>query len=437
MSRVAVIGGGISGIATAFHLNQKGVNVDLIEKDDQLGGRIGSASLDGRWLDFGGKNIGKKYYRFRRFIDVLGDLEYEYFGFNSSQLVNGRVISINKDSASWYQMVQFLELSGLQGVVRLLPMARAILKNQNEGFLNSDFFNSLSERSDHLSLSEFFNARCVNHVIRPVTVRMNGAEADECYPGNFGSNLSLLLDSYEQLTESMHRMLELFEERSTLTRVLCGHTVQSIEKKGDAGPYVLTYSLNNETYKTEYDRIVTALPASQLWPLLGKLCPDSVSLLQQVRYYPVAIVIARYQKNVFLKDQRAMVFDHTFPLSNAGAYGTTDLDLVRYTFSGRESRKIISEEMPPDDIASMGERIIAPYFSVKGNKRESFLYKRIASGLCAYSAYHHRLLEQLDRLFDPSNGLVLTGDYWRGASIEACFSASFEAVEKLLKRESA
>jgi oxygen-dependent protoporphyrinogen oxidase len=436
MKKTAVIGGGISGIASAYYLNRQGIPVDLYEADLHPGGRIGSQCLDGHWLDFGGKNIGKRYRRFRGFIDSLGGMEFEYFGFNTSQLLDGRVVSINKESAGWFNILRFFQLCGVPGFLKLLPMAISIQKEHDQGFLNTPYFNAVAGRSDHDTLAAYFSERCISHVIRPVTVRMNGAEPDECYPGNFGSNLALLLDSYEQLTESMFGMIGRFVDASPLTRVLAGYRVTSLCRQAGSGTVTVDYESSGVPHQAEYERVVAALPAAQLWPLFGSDDAEAVRLLRQVLYFPVAVAVVKYRDRVFQDDRRAMVFDRRFPLSNAGAYGIGDLDLVRYTFSGREARKVIMPATDPQDVIATGERIIKPYFAIDGNRRESFLYRYLPVGLCAYSQYHSRLLAGLDRMFRPERGLVLTGDYWRGASIEACFTAAFEAVEKLLNGES-
>ncbi|MCG8346063.1 MAG: FAD-dependent oxidoreductase [Chlorobiales bacterium] len=63
MHRVAVIGGGISGIASAYYFNQHHIDVDLYDAAESIGGRIGGGFLGDRLIDFGGKNIGKRYKR--------------------------------------------------------------------------------------------------------------------------------------------------------------------------------------------------------------------------------------------------------------------------------------------------------------------------------------------------------------------------------------
>jgi phytoene desaturase len=51
--QVVVIGGGIAGLATAALLASRGHSVDLLEKNDELGGRVGSIERDGFRFDTG------------------------------------------------------------------------------------------------------------------------------------------------------------------------------------------------------------------------------------------------------------------------------------------------------------------------------------------------------------------------------------------------
>ncbi len=432
--RVAVIGGGISGIASAFFLTQRNIEVDLYESEERIGGRIGSEQLLGRWLDFGGKNIGKNYLLFRDFVQKCGVHDYEYFGFNTSQMIDGRVVRINKEGAKLLNTIRFIGLCGFDGIRKLYPHVRAIMKDRRMGVLNSDYFNRLAEQYDHLSLAGYLQEPCLSHVVRPVTVRMNGAEPDECYPGNFGSNLALVLDSYEQLKSGMHGMLDAFQAFSGtgLLRIITGHRVTSVSRDPGTGAIMVGYQQGGVQESAGYDRVISALPAGRLSILFEGLLPEAAALLRRVRYYPVAVAIVKYARDVFQQSQRAMVFDHSFPLSNAGAYGINDLDLVRYTFSGRVSRSVVSKSTKPEDVVALGEQIAGPYFNIHDNTRESFAYRYIEEGLCAYSPMHHRLLRDIDKKLEPFAGFGATGDYRRGASIEACFRAADECVEKLL-----
>ena len=69
--RVVVVGGGIAGLATAALLASRGHSVDLLEKNDDLGGRVGSTVRDGFRFD-----TGASWYLmpevFDHFFELLG-----------------------------------------------------------------------------------------------------------------------------------------------------------------------------------------------------------------------------------------------------------------------------------------------------------------------------------------------------------------------------
>src|ERR687896_266288 len=98
-----VVGGGASGLAAAYFLEQRGLPSLIVERDDAIGGRMGTVRLGDRSLDCGGKNIGRRYTLFRRFAASLGSHPFEYFGLNSSQVIDGRVRTFEA-SARWRSM---------------------------------------------------------------------------------------------------------------------------------------------------------------------------------------------------------------------------------------------------------------------------------------------------------------------------------------------
>jgi isorenieratene synthase len=69
--RVVVIGGGIAGLAAATGLAERGVSVVLLEREDQLGGRVRSWPLDGpgeRTMSRGFHAFFRQYYNLRSLL---------------------------------------------------------------------------------------------------------------------------------------------------------------------------------------------------------------------------------------------------------------------------------------------------------------------------------------------------------------------------------
>src|SRR5271154_4377536 len=93
--RYAIVGGGLSGLASAWYLQGRGAETHIFESADELGGRAVSGQLGDRLLTLGGKNIGRSYTRFRAFTSNHGEHRYEYFGINSSRVIDGRMLTFD------------------------------------------------------------------------------------------------------------------------------------------------------------------------------------------------------------------------------------------------------------------------------------------------------------------------------------------------------
>lgn len=141
--RAIVIGGGWSGIAAAWYLHLAGANVSLFDANSSLGGRSQSVLLGERSVTLGGKNIGRRYERFRDFVSENGGGKWEHFGISTSQIGRGRVRAIEgtrRNSAT----LRILRRARLRDLAHLLRAARAVRRDTTNRFLDGpDFLHAI------------------------------------------------------------------------------------------------------------------------------------------------------------------------------------------------------------------------------------------------------------------------------------------------------
>ena len=425
--KVAVVGGGWSGISAAWRLHQAGVHVTLYDEGLALGGRSTSAKLGSKTVTLGGKNIGTKYELFREFASAQGAEEFEHFGINSARVEDGQIRSVD-GNARVKTMAGFLRHTPPRDVLQLLKLVRLVRKDNANRFLGGPGFVSLVKKHD-LSIDRRFGSYITSQLIRPMTIRMNGAEPDEAFLGNFGTNLGMLLDQFDQLTEGFDPLFSHFQE---VVDVQLGHAVEQIHHEaGRVTGLTLRTESGAETGATT-EAVVLAIPSWDSARLLSPIDEEFGALLREVEYFPVAVAMADYDNDVFSKSIRGLVFPKTSVVSNAGAYGATDLNIVRYTFSGRQARGALSESLSTSELLDIAENELDALIPVKHNLRRHTVSASWKHGLCAYGPDHNARLKRISAKVDEFSGLALAGDYIQGASIEACFRAGKFGAESVL-----
>ncbi len=419
----AVVGGGVSGMAAAHVLRQRGIPVEVLDLGSQLGGRVNPTMLGDRVVDLGGKNVGRKYRLFREFAGAFGQDTYDYFGTSTSRIEDGELVKFDGEKRvrailGWARKASLVDLA------RFGQMLMHVKRHPQDGFTGSAYFDRFGDRR----VSEYFRPELCRNAIRFLTVRMNGAEPDEYFMRNFGSNLGLATDTIEQLRNGMKPLIDAFAAKVPV-RLNARVTNLLVER----GRVVGLEMVGPDGIAIER-RYTGVLLATQAWPSAELVEPHSPLLASQLRavsYHSVAIVVAEYAKDVFLPDLRAVTFDDSNAISNAGAYGVDDLKTVRYTFSGRGARPLLARQLDGESLVRQAEAVLSAYLPVNERDRVRFVAKQYALGLCAQSPDRRELARVMSEELAKVSGLYLTGDYLRGASLEACCRAASECASSI------
>ena len=430
LNTYAVVGSGASGTAVTYYLRQRGFNVELIEQDDAIGGRIRPFYLGSRPVQLGGKNIGKTYNLFREFTQSMGNNPYEFFGLNSSQIRNNKLLTLDNNRRI-KATLDFMREGTPKDIWRFWNLCGALMRNLGNGLLGGPYFTNFCQRLGDKPLSEYFSSKFCQVVIRPMTVRMNGAEPEETYVGNFGTNLRMVLDTYDQLTQGMEPVLQQFAQTGP---VRLNTSVESLLVRNG---HVVGLQVRDSSgvRELEYAGVILATPASISSKIVASHSPALSKSLASVNYYPVTVVVAEYARDIFSKKVRALVFDDTHPISNAGAYGINDRNIVRYTFSGRTARRYMKDGAIPEELIRLAEQDLNKHIPVNASDRVRYVAKYHPVGLCSYTNNYPQFAADVQTNLSQFPGLFLTGDYMKGASLEACFQAGKACAEQVIQSQ--
>ena len=425
-TKLAVVGGGVAGIGAAYRLHTAGYQVDLIERDDVLGGRFGVDRLGDRPVMMGGKNIGRSYTQLRAFLAALEVDEFEYFGVNTSRIINGNLITFDSTNNKLDLIRKFAKMGTTADLAKLLWLMIKVRRNESNRFLGSETFSKVGAKRDHKPLTAYFGPELVNNMFRPLTVRLNGAEPDEMYLGNFGVNLGLA-GAFDQLTGGIQPALDSLSECVSVQ--LNSHVHGLIIRDGRVQGLNISQN-GGAPQQVAYDGVVVATPAYAAAEITKPALPTLSDLLMDVRYFPAAVAVIEYDRPVFDNVVRAIAVDAGH-CSNAGVYGVNDLNIVRYTFSGRAARPMPSADALESWIDD-AEKLIKQLLGIGELSRINVRTRIWPAAYCAYLPFYGEFLSKVRTEVASVPGIELAGDYLRGAPLEACFRSGQEAAQRVM-----
>lgn len=112
VKRVGIVGGGVGGTATAYFLRQLGgdhFQIDLFEKEAELGGRLALQQVNGQWFESGGSIIHTRNKLAMRLIDEFGLKRCSAASSDTFGITDGnRVLFSSSGAGYWLTMMKLL-----------------------------------------------------------------------------------------------------------------------------------------------------------------------------------------------------------------------------------------------------------------------------------------------------------------------------------------
>lgn len=456
-ARVAIIGGGVSGLATAYYLNRRGIESILIEKSSRLGGLIRTDLLEGCRLETGPDSyIATK----PAVTQLAGELPS----------LDGQIISSN-DAARRIFIVRSGKLVPLpQGMTmmvpgQLLPALKSDLFSPRTKlrFLTERFFRP-RKRVHDITVGELvidhFGQEVLDYVADPLLSGVYGGNARDLsaesvlprfigFEKRFGSLIQgvrhemngapktglflSLRDGMQSLTDALAGAI------AKSTRIVHGEATavrrhHAAVQRSRAGWQI---EVSGESLPVE--QLVLACPAHRCAPLLETAAPELAAQLAAIPYSSAILVTLLYRASDiehpldgfgFLVPQRerqtvaaATWINRKFPTRVAAG-----LVAIRAFIVAEEAVQL--ERAQDSELTELVQRDLADFMSITAKAQRS-LVNRWPQSMPQYVVGHRLRQETIAQILQNEPALHLVGNAYDGVGIPDCIRLAHATAEKI------
>jgi oxygen-dependent protoporphyrinogen oxidase len=447
-----VIGGGVSGLATAYRLQQAGLNVLLLEKQDRLGGSILSEQRDGFLVDYGPNSTLETSPDIKAFVDELGLAESRLY---ANESANRRYVV--RDS-----VLCALPMSPPQFLKSELFSLRAKLRLMREPFIKP----ALADKEE--TIAEFVTRRLgqefLDYAINPFVAGVYAGDPARLSVRSAVSKIYALEKNYGSLIKGAIRgarqrkkrrdvdktrarlfsfkegMFELIAALSTALAesVQTGVVVQKITRS-ETG-WQIHVENAGQRLRIESRSVVTTTPAFATATWLEPLAPPLASGLRAITYPPVAMVFLGFAKPVTCRPLDG--FGFLVPqVENKKILGTIwsstlfanrapDDGVALTTFVGGMRQPELAM-LNDDELQALVTSELADLLALRA-KPDFVAIKRWLQAIPQYELQHQKKLDAVSDFEAANPGFFISGNFRGGISVGDCILRSAEMADSVM-----
>lgn len=456
MSRVVIIGGGISGLSSAYYLSKRGIPSTIVEKRPRLGGVIETAHIEGCTVEAGPDSyLGAKPAATELIKDVgLGD---RLIGSNDRQRVtcvvrHGRLVPL-PDGLMMMVPAKIAPLiaTGLLGWETKLRMGLEYMRRPSN--------QPVRDRSVSEFITDHFGTESLEYLAEPLLSGVYGGDPARLSATSVLTRFVELEAKYGSLTRgvvaeraraaangpiapagSLFRTLkgglsELIGRLETVSRsnVEVVHApAETIEQVG-AG-----YCVRVAGDWLQSAHVVLACPAYEAADLIRAVEPDLARLLDQIEYSSSLTLSLGYRRPEvgklpgfgFLvpKRERRRLVACTV-VQNKFSYRVPDDKAVLRCFFGGAGDEAVLSESDESIIAAAKQELLR----IAGISAEPVFHTiaRWPRSMAQYTVGHRDRVKQIEARLASRPGLHLAGNAYYGIGIPDCVKTGRDAALRI------
>jgi oxygen-dependent protoporphyrinogen oxidase len=416
LAGIAVIGGGIAGLACAWRLARAGHEVEVLERAGSPGGRMRSTRRGDFLLDLGTPCFAQSDSALRIAADALGlaDAIRPFARGRDAWMHDGALRPLGREGAS---------ASAIAGAAGALRLARARRR-------------PLERRVDPSRALSLERARLSAEIAREVE-----AAALSWLPAPQGAQPDLLRALAALRQGWSGAELASFEGGSSalasaLAARVCVRTSCQVRRvETFTGGARVVFVEQSAARTLDADAVVVAVPGSRVTALCPKLTPEERGFFESVRYAPALVVFLAFARvpsaalrSVFIPPEQglelsALVLEHLRP--GAAPHGA---GLVRAMLSPEASVRM--HRAPDASIADLAVENLA-YGRFGAPRPCDYAVQRHPDAWPRFESDDVRRLARFFQRFERSPRLAFAGDYLMAPSADAALASGLRAAAEL------
>src|SRR5579864_5772314 len=461
MTRIAIIGGGISGLAAAFALEERrtaGVDLEYVvyEASARLGGVLRTEQIDGCIVEAGPDSFITEKPWASDLCRALG-LGDQLIGSNDADrktyiLTKGRLV-VMPDGLMFMVPTKILPTgfsplfswkTKLRMTQELFHPPRAADNDESvAAFVERHYGAEMVDRLAAPLLSVVYGGDAASLSVRAVLPRF--AEMERTH-GSLGRAMLAARKKmaagprkpapplFTSLKDGMRHLPETVVKRLTPTSLLTNASVQAIQAEG--GGWIVSAGMQSDYF----DRVIVALPAPAAAQVLRMASPDLSAELTAIQYSSSITVGLGYDRDVreslppgfgFLvpRSEGKKLLAATFVHNKFPHRAPEDRALLRCFFAGRNAEDVWP--LADEQIIGIVRNELQQILGLSAEPLFARVYKW-KSAMAQYGVGHLDRLERIERLRQQLPGLALAGNAYRGIGVPDCIRSGRDAAEQSL-----
>jgi len=448
--KIVVIGAGISGLATAYLLKQKGCDVTILEKKSEVGGSIETSYENGFLFDCGPSSALETTPLIAKFVEELNlqnQLVYAHKEANKRYILRSNTLHALPMIPS-----AFLKTKLFSTKAKLRLFVEPFVRKSKEGY-----YQSLAEFATRRLGREF-----LDYVINPIAAEIYAGNPESLSVKSAFPKLYALEEKYgglifgtiKSIKEKKHhaekskQSARMFSFKDgmivlpkTFAKYIGDHLMLSTEvtkiEKHDEG-YTLNCIHKGENISISADVIISTLPAFNAADLFGNFDEGLKNHLLDIYYPPVLVLYLVYKKQDIQRplDGFGFLIPSKEKKSFLGAIWNSVIFPNRSSHDTASFTLFAGGARDPE-IFSLDKEIL--FMKVRGefetlmkiSGEPVFLfYKFWPKTIPQYNigyVEHENYFDQFEKKFP---GIILSGNYRGGISIGDCIKNSELVTEK-------